>query len=182
MDHHCPWIANCVGFYNYKYFFLTVTYSLISLTIFTATFWEAVVVVLNNESNSGLYCFYILMHYSLIAMLNAAILGFWIFHWYLILNGYCTIEFCEKRIRANLYKKGSPYFISYYENAKTALGYRPCLWFIPFGKFYLGEYRAPDDDGTYFYAPNKETIIVEENDETPLEIEDDETPLDSKQD
>ena len=33
MDHHCPWINNCIGFYNRKPFMLMLIYLVISLLL-----------------------------------------------------------------------------------------------------------------------------------------------------
>jgi hypothetical protein len=132
MDHHCPWIANCVGYHNYKYFFLLISYSTAGLVLFVCTFWETVVVVLNNDEASTELCLLVVSVYALVCVLALVLLSFWGFHCYLVSSAMTTIEFSEKRRKWS--DQGSPYFQSLYKSWQEALGPNPLLWCFPVSK------------------------------------------------
>jgi len=138
MDHHCPWIYNCVGHGNYKYFFLLLVYSVADLHLI---FWaQGVSVKESIEVDKPFLTMFLLMFgETLVFLMGTLLSGFLCFHLWLVFKGMTTIEFCEKsmpkRPKAEGAEKNSGMRSAYDEgclgNICSVLGNNPLLWLLP---------------------------------------------------
>ncbi|KAL8449178.1 hypothetical protein Emag_003698 [Eimeria magna] len=99
MDHHCPWLANCVGWGNHKYFMLLLFYGTLTCFFVGATMMESVIRIVGQPKAAFWELFAILLGSTLDFFLAVVLLLFGSFHLYLLTKGMTTIEFCEKRFR-----------------------------------------------------------------------------------
>jgi len=140
MDHHCPWIYNCVGFGNHKYFFLLLLYSVLACHLIIWTMPESVKKSVDT-STPFMAMFLLLFGETLASFTGLLMTSFFALHIWLMFKAMTTIEFCEKSL------KKADYSISSYDrgglgNMKAVLGDNLLLWLLPLS--------PPKGDGLYF--------------------------------
>jgi hypothetical protein len=129
MDHHCPWILNCVGFKNHKYFFLLILYVALDCQFITWTMLESVRrAVASSPSVASM--FLLLFGETLAACIGLIACVFLSFHVWLMLKGMTTIEFLEK-VNRKRGRRTSPYDLGLLRNVQAVLGENPLFWLLP---------------------------------------------------
>lgn len=142
MDHHCPWINNCVGWKNHKHFILFLAYLCSGSLFFLVTSADLAVRALSGYNTSFQYTLSAVLCMS--AFLATGMFLLWSL--YLLATNQTTIEFydaaCTKEKSRMRVRK--PFDLGVMANFRSVFGNKSIpYWFTP-------NHELPQGDGLIY--------------------------------